>query len=48
MDMTFDLPAEMAEQLELWGIDRFDSCEFDRDRCHLKMSANTKLYGKGA
>ena len=48
LDMTFDLPKEMAEQLDLWGIRDFDSCEFDRDRCLLKLCAKTTLYQKGA
>lgn len=47
MDIAFDLPLDMAEQLELWGIHYFDSCEFDQDRCQLKLSAKTTLYQKG-
>lgn len=46
LDMTFDLPSEMAEQLELWGLSDFDSCEFDQERCQLKMSAKSTLYQK--
>jgi hypothetical protein len=48
LEMTFDLPLEMTEQLELWGITEFDHCEFEQDRCRIKMSAHTTLYQKGA
>lgn len=47
MDISFYLPLDMAEQLELWGIHHFDSCEFDQDRCQFKLSAKTTLYQKG-
>ena len=47
MDIAFDLPLDMVEQLELWGIHHFDSCEFDQHRCQLKLSAKTTLYQKG-
>ncbi len=26
LNMTFDLPGEVAEQLELWGINEFYTC----------------------
>ena|GEM_PF-6761444 len=47
LDISFDLPLDMTEQLNFWGIHHFDSCEFDRDRCLLKLSAKTTLYQKG-
>lgn len=47
LDISFDLPLDMAEQLDLWGIHHFDSCEFDRERRLLKLSAKTTLYQKG-
>ena len=42
LDMTFDVPEEIAEQLELWGLNIFETCR------RLKMSASTTLYRKGA
>lgn len=48
LDMTFDLPKEVADQLEMWGINEFDSCAVDPNRRQVKMSARTTLYRKGA
>ena len=48
LDMTFDVPEEIAEQLELWGLDVFEDCQYDPERRQLKMSASTALYRKGA
>ena len=28
LDMTFDVPEEIAEQLELWGLNIFETCEY--------------------
>ena len=42
------LPEEIAEQLELWGLDVFEDCQYDPERRQLKMSASTALYRKGA
>ncbi len=47
MDLTFDLPPEMAEQLDLWGINYFELCEYDPSQRHIKLSASTTLYRKG-
>lgn len=44
LDMTFDVPEEIADQLELWGLSVFDVCEYDPEQRQLKMSANTALY----
>ena len=44
LDMTFDIPEEIADQLELWGLNVFDTCEYDPKQRQLKMSANTALY----
>lgn len=44
LNMTFDLPGEVAEQLELWGINEFDTCTVAPDRRRLEMSARTTLY----
>lgn len=48
LDMTFDVPDEIAEQLELWGLNSFQECEYDQEKRQLKMSAVTALYRKGA
>ncbi len=44
LNMTFDLPGEVAEQLELWGINEFDTCTVDPNRRRLEISARTTLY----
>ena len=46
MDLTFDVPAEIAEQLELWGLHPFDDCRYDQERKLLKLSATSTLYRK--
>ena len=48
LNMTFDVPAEIAEQLELWGLNTFQKSEYDQDYRQLKVSAQTTLYRKGA
>ena len=48
LDLTVDLPKEVADQLEMWGVSEFDSCAVDPNRRQVKMSARTTLYRKGA
>lgn len=48
LDLTVDLPKEVADQLEMWGVNEFDSCAVDPKRRQVKMSARTTLYRKGA
>ena len=48
VDMTFDVPEEIAEQLELWGLSMFEKCGYDTAARRLKMSASTVLYRRGA
>ena len=48
MDPTFDVPAELAEQIELWGIYQFERCVYEEERRQLCLSACTTLYRKGA
>lgn len=48
LDMIFDVPEEIVEQLELWGLDTFENCEYDPTIRQVKMSASTILYRKGA
>lgn len=48
MGLTFDVPAELAEQIELWGIYQFERCVYEEERRQLCLSACTTLYRKGA
>ena len=48
MDLTFDVPAELAEQIEQWGIYQFERCVYEEERRQLCLSACTTLYRKGA
>lgn len=48
MDLTFDVPAELAEQIELWGICQFERCVYEEECRQLCLSACTTLYRKGA
>ena len=48
MDLTFDVPSNIAEQLALWGIYSFDDCQYDAERKVLWLSASTTLYEEGA
>lgn len=48
MDLTFDVPAELAEQIEIWGIYQFERCVYEEERRQLRLSACTTLYRKGA
>lgn len=41
MDLTFDVPSNIAEQLALWGIYSFDDCQYDAERKVLRLSAST-------
>lgn len=48
MDVTVDLPAEIAEQAERLGICEFDRCIFDEDTHRMTASVTTIFYRKGA
>lgn len=48
MDITIGLPAEMAEELERFGICELDRCTYDEGTGCLKTSVTTTLYRKGA
>lgn len=48
MDLTIDLPKEIADEAEMLGICDFDSCCFDSDRRCLVIEYSTTLYRKGA
>lgn len=45
MNITVDLPAEVAEQM---GIYEFDRCTFDADTHRMTASVTTIFYRKGA
>lgn len=47
LDMTFDVPEEIAEQLELWGLNIFETCEYDPTCRRLKMSSQHDAISKG-
>lgn len=48
MDLTFDVPPEFAELIEMWGIYQFERCEYDEQRQQMCLSASAELYRKGA
>ena len=48
MDITVDLPAEVAEQAERLGIYEFEHCVFNPDTCRMIASVTTTFYRKGA
>lgn len=48
MEITFDLPAEMAEKVELLGLYEFEKCTYDQQTRRMTASTVTTLYRKGA
>lgn len=48
MDITVDLPAELAEQAETLGIYEFDRCVYDEKTRRMTASVTTTFYRKGA
>lgn len=48
MDITVDLPAELAEQAEQLGICEFDRCIYDEETRRMTASVTTTFYRKGA
>lgn len=48
MDITIDLPTEVAEQAERMGISEFDSCVYDENTRRMTASVTTIFYRKGA
>ncbi len=48
MDISVDLPAEVAEQAERMGICEFDQCTFDEATRRMTASVTTVFYRKGA
>lgn len=48
MDITVDLPAEVAEQAEELGIYEFERCVYDPDTRRMTASVTTIFYRKGA
>ena len=48
MDITVDLPAELAEQAEQMGIYEFDRFVYDENTRRMTASVTTTFYRKGA
>ena len=48
MDITVDLPAEVAEQAEQLGIYEFEQCIYDPDTRRMTASVTPTFYRKGA
>ena len=48
MDISVDLPAEVAEQAEQLGIYEFERCIYDPDTRRITASVTTTFYRKGA
>ena len=48
MDITVDLPAEVAKQAEQMGIYEFERCVYDPDTHRMTASVTTTFYRKGA
>ena len=48
MDITVDLPAEVAKQAEELGIYEFERCVYDPDTRRMTASVTTIFYRKGA
>ena len=48
MDITVDLPVEVAEQAERMGICEFDRCVDDEETRRMTASVTTVFYRKGA
>ena len=48
LNLTLDVPAEFAEQIELLGIYQLDKCLYDQERKQISLSACTTFYRKGA
>ena len=48
MDITVDLPAEVAKQAEELGIYEFERCVYDPDTRRMTASVTTTFYRKGA
>ena len=48
MDITVDLPVEVAEQAERMGICEFDRCVYDEGTRRMTASVTTVFYRKGA
>lgn len=48
LDLTLDVPHEIAEQLELLGLRDFEACQYDAEYQRIKMSTSTVLFREGA
>ena len=48
LDLTLDVPHEIAEQLELLGLQDCEACQYDAEYQRIKMSTSTVLFREGA
>lgn len=48
LELTFDVPKKIAEQVELWGLYQFEACSYDEKRRRMVMTATSTFYRKGA
>ena len=48
MDITFELPEQMAQEVERLGIYEFERCEYNAGTRSMTASVTTTLYRKGA
>lgn len=48
LDLTLDVPHEIAEQLELLELQDFEACQYDAEYQRIKMSTSTVLFREGA
>ena len=47
MDISVDLPVELANEVERIGIYQFDKCTYDNDTRQMTASVNTTFYRVG-
>lgn len=48
MELTFDVPSKIAEQIELWGLYQFEACSYDEERRRMVVKAKSTFYRRGA
>lgn len=48
LNLTFDVPEEIAEQFERIGLEGFETCTYDQDTRRLEASMATTFYRNGA
>jgi len=49
LEITMDIPPEIAEHIETLGLYQFEQCRYDGERQQMRIGATTTLYrNKGA